>query len=122
LIGQALQINTNINHGKSVSLMLPYVMEFNLITNYPKYARLAEIMGENVQGLPTEKAAMKSIDAVKKLSQDIGIPQRLRDIGVEKDQIPGFVDTLFTYYGNRLNSNPRPVSREEVTGIYEAAF
>jgi alcohol dehydrogenase class IV len=117
-----LQCQAKTTHGRSIALLLPHVMEFNLMTNLPKYARLAAIMGENVAGLSAHEAASKSIDAVRNLTQDLNLPQRLRDVGVKKDQINSLVDNLFTYYDQRLRSNPRQVSREDATSIYESAW
>jgi alcohol dehydrogenase class IV len=122
MMGYSFQKEAKITHGRSISLMLPHVMEFNLMTNLPKYAKLAQIMGENIEGLSLREAAMKSINAVRNLSQDIGLPQRLRDIGLGKNQISSFVDSLFTRNEQDLLSNPRQVSREDAARIYEAAW
>ena len=91
--------------------------------NFPqRFARIAELMGEKIEGLPLREAALKSIDAVRQLGIDIGLPQRLRDIGVKKGQIPKFVDILFTTYGERTKTNIRPLSREDVTRLYESIW
>jgi alcohol dehydrogenase class IV len=117
-----LQHEVKVSHGRSISVLFPYVIEYNLTTNLPKYARLAELMGETIEGLSLREAAMKSIDAVKNLIQDIGLPQRLRDIGVKKERIPKLVETLFASYGRMLGSNARQVSQEDAAKIYEAAW
>ena len=59
---------------------------------------------------------------VKQLGTDIGLPQRLRDIGVKKDQIPKFVDILFTTSAARVKANTPPLSREDATMIYESIW
>ena len=121
-IGHSLQIEAKTTHGISLYLVMPPVMEFNLMTTSDRFARIAELMGEEIEGLSQREAARKSIDAVKKLGADIGLPQRLRDIGVKKDQLPRFVDILFTTNGSRVKANVPPISREDATRMYEAIW
>jgi len=121
-MGHSLQMKVHCTHGVSCSIMLPHVMEFNKFADPEKYARIAELMGEKIDGLPLRDAAQKAVDAVRKLTLDIGMPQRLRDIGVKKEQLPQFVDILFTVNTRMLNSNPRVCTREDATRIYEAAW
>jgi len=122
-MGHSLQTEIKCTHGVSCSIMLPYVMEFNLLVNQSKYARIAELMGEKVAALSLQDAARKAVEAVRQLTLDLGMPQRLRDIGVKKEQIPRFVDILFTPVNLRfVNNNPRDCSREDAKRIFEAAW
>jgi len=121
-MGHSLQMKAHCTHGVSCSIMLPYVMEFNVLADESKYARIAELMGEKVEGLPLRDAAEKAVEAVRKLTLDIGMPQRLRDIGVKKEEISGFVDILFTVNLRQVNNNYRSCSRESATKIFEAAW
>lgn len=121
-MGQSLQIEAKTTHGISLYLVMPPIMEFNLMATPQRFARIAELMGEKIEGLPLRKAALKSIDAVKQLGTDIGLPQRLRDIGVKKEQIPRFVDILFTTYAERTRTNARPLSRQDATKLYESIW
>ena len=122
-MGHSLQSEVKCTHAVSCSIVLPHVMEFNLLVDQPKYARIAEMMGERVAGLPLRDAAQKAIEAVRKLTMDLGMPQRLRDIGMKKEQIPRVVDVLFSPVNMwRINSNPRDCSREDATKIFEAAW
>ncbi|MBY0458256.1 MAG: iron-containing alcohol dehydrogenase, partial [Gemmataceae bacterium] len=53
---------------------------------------------------------------------DIGIPTRLRDIGVKEEMIPAFAEKAFSIK-RLMRVNPRmPQSAEEILGIYRAAF
>ena len=115
-------VKAHITHGAAISIMLPHVMEFNLIGNPAKYARIAQLMGEDISGLSEIEAARKSVEAVRKLSQDVGMPQRLRDVGIKKEDIPGFVDYLFEFQLYGMENNARDLTREEATKIYEAAW
>jgi len=121
-MGHSLQIEARTTHGISLYLVMPPVMEFNLMTTPDRFARIAELMGEKTEGLSQRGAARKSIDAVEKLGTDIGLPQRLRDIGVKKDQIPKFVDILFTTNVRRVKTNVPPVSRDDAAKMYESIW
>ena len=121
-MGHSLQIEARTTHGISLYLVMAPIMEFNLMTTSNRFARIAELMGEKTEGLPQREAARKSIDAVRRLGTDIGLPQRLRDIGVKKDQIPKFVDILFTTNVARVKTNVRPLSRDDAARIYESIW
>jgi len=121
-MGYAIQMGIDCTHGVSCSIMLPHVMEFNMLTDQPRYAHMAELMGEKVEGLSLPDAAQKAADAVRQLSLDVNMPQRLRDIGVKKEQIPQLVDILFTYSPRHVSNNPHNCSREDAARIFEAAW
>ncbi len=121
-MGHSLQIEAKTTHGISLYLVMPVIMEFNLMATPERFARIANLMGEKVEGLPLREAASKSIDAVKQLAMDTGLPQRLRDIGVKKEQIPKFVEVLFNNYAGRIKANPRPLSRDDAIKLYESAW
>ena len=61
----------SISHGLANAILLPNVMEFNLIGAPDKYAKIADLMGENISGLSIMEAAAKSVEAVRKLLIDI---------------------------------------------------
>ena len=117
-----LGLKTGLSHGGACSLMLPYVMEFNLIGNSAKFARVAELMGESTEGLCLGEKAQKSVEAVKHLATDIGLPQRLGEVGVSKDDIPEVVDYIFTFHSYQIETNPRELTREDAEKILEAAL
>lgn len=63
-------------------------MEFNLIGHLEKHARIAAALGENVQGLSPVEAAGRSVEAVKKLAKDVGLPAGLGEVGVKEESLP----------------------------------
>jgi alcohol dehydrogenase class IV len=117
-----LQLKSNISHGVSCAILLPFVMEYNLPANEHKYARIAELMGEQVDGLPLRDRALKAIDAVRKLSTDVHMPTRMRDVGVLKEDIPAFVDNVLEFQPHVVDANPRNASKDDIAGIFEAAW
>jgi len=111
-----------MTHAASVSLLLPHVMAFDMVVNLKKFARIAELMGENVSGLTEQEAAQTAVDAVHRLAKDVGMPRKMRDFGVGKEDIPTFVDHMFSYRRIHVDGNCRKASREDVTRIYESAW
>jgi len=77
-----------VPHGVVNAILLPYAMEFNLIGHLEKHARIAAALGENVQGLSPVEAAGRSVEAVKKLAKDVGLPAGLGEVGVKEESLP----------------------------------
>ena len=109
------------SHGAGNGLLLPAVMRFNLPARVPQFAAIARLLGEDVLGLTERQAAECAVTAVERLRDDIGIPRRLRDLGVTEGQLRPFAETAA---GIRriLRVNPRPVTADDLEAIYRAAF
>jgi alcohol dehydrogenase class IV len=108
-------------HGLTVAVLLPAVMEFCLPTNYYKFAHIAKLLGENVENLTLKEAAYKSVEAVKQLSKDIGIPSGLEALNVKEEDIPRLArDTLKVQ--RLLAMAPRPIKEEDIKHILKAAL
>ncbi len=109
------------SHGAGNGLLLPYVMQFNLSAKVKAFARIAELLGESVTGLSDQAAAEKAVAAVDRLRSDIGVPGRLRDIGVKPEQLRGFAEKA-AGIKRILRVNPRSVTADDLEGILKAAF
>ena len=109
------------SHGAGNGLLLPAVMCFNLPARLPQFAAIARLLGEDVMGLTEQQTAERAVTAVERLRDDIGVPRRLRDLGVTEGQLRPFAEKAF---GIRriLRVNPRPVTADDLEGIYRAAF
>jgi len=112
---------THCSHGAGNGLLLPYVMRFNLPTRLKQFARVAELLGEDVRGLSDAQAAERAIAAVERLNRAIGIPQRLRELGLTEPQLPALADKTFTIK-RLLRVNPRPASLADILSILQAAY
>ena len=86
VIGEAIGAVFNTNHGLTVTLALPAVMEYNCFTNIEKFANVAALMGESTANLSTREAAMLAPSAVRKLIRDVNAPCNLTDLGVTEDE------------------------------------
>ena len=108
-------------HGVANALLLPYVMEYNAASPAaPKYVHIAKAMGVNMEGMSVEEGICAAIDAVRKLSLSIGIPQRLREINVREEDLHQLAIDAFNDVCT--GGNPRPTSVEDIEALYHKAF
>ncbi|EGT0692510.1 MAG: L-threonine dehydrogenase [Clostridium perfringens] len=110
----------NLPHGVCNAILLPHVQEYNKATSASRLAKIAKIMGGNIEGLTDDQGADLCIDMIKSLSQTIGIPEGLGVLGVKESDF----ETLAT---NALNdacslTNPRKGNLEEVIAIFKKAM
>ena len=112
---------THCSHGAGNGLLLPYVMRYNIPARRTAFAALAPMFGKEIQGLSWEQAAEQAVVAVEKLRADIGIPTRLRDLGVKENQLRAFAEKALGIK-RILRVNPRTPTLEDLEGILRAAF
>lgn len=108
----------DIPHGVANAVLLPTVMEFNMPCCIAKYRRIAEAMGVDTAAMNDDEAAQAACDAVKQLSQTVGIPATLTELGITENDIPAL--TAQALEDVCTPGNPRPVTGEDVTGIYRS--
>lgn len=108
------------SHGLSNAVCLPFGAEFNLTANPDKYARVAQAMGEDISGLSSMAAGEKAVEAIRKLCNEVGIPQKLRDIGVEKEKLAEIARLCFKADYNRWN--PRYTEEKDFLALLEKAW
>lgn len=108
-------------HGVANALLLPYVMEYNADATEDRYRDIAKAMGvENTEGMTTEEARKAAINAVRKLAIDVGIPQKLSDIGASKDDLQALSELAMS--DACTPGNPKDPTVGEIKAIYEKAF
>lgn len=103
-------------HGVANAIILPTVMAYNAPATGEKYRDIAKAMGvKGVDGMTLDEARAAAVDAVKQLSQDVGIPADLKDIVKPED-----VDFLAqsAYDDACRPGNPRDTSVEEIKQLY----
>jgi alcohol dehydrogenase len=110
----------NLAHGVANAVMLPAVMEFNLMGNIPKFVQVAKAFGEYVEGLPAIDAAYQGVEAVKRLSADIGIPQSLKEVGIKEEWFKDIAEEAMK--SGNIAVNPRKPVLEDMIGILRKVF
>ncbi|MFC2165986.1 iron-containing alcohol dehydrogenase [Acidobacteriota bacterium] len=104
-------------HGVANSVLLPYVMEFNLPVSAGRYADIARMIG--IIEEDDTIAAQKLISMIKDLSRSLGIPS-FREIGIEEDAFPEIAQKSFE--NNSNPSNPRDATAQDYLDILSRAF
>jgi 1,3-propanediol dehydrogenase len=107
-------------HGAVDAILLPYVMEYNLIAAVDRFVDIAVAMGENVAGLSRREAAARAICAVRQLNEDLGIPNSLREIGLGVEDIPRLSQNAVK--DPCLLTNPRDIGVSEIAEIFYRAW
>lgn len=103
-------------HGVANAIILPTVMEYNAPATGEKYRDIAKAMGvEGTEAMTLEDARKAAIDAVKKLSADVGIPADLKEI-VKAEDIDFLSQSAFD--DACRPGNPRETSVEEIKALY----
>ncbi len=101
-------------HGFANAVMLPHAMEFNLCTAREPLEHAARAMGR-------EGSADAAIEGVRELAVSMGLPRRLRDIGVPREPLAEMAESAFNdrdvYYNPRRITDPK-----DILNIYEAAW
>jgi len=117
-IGSALSGHCHVPHGIAIGLLLPHVVEFNTPARLEKAAKIAELMG--IQEGGTEELAAQAASAVARMVRDIGLPTRLRDVGVPEEKLPEIARDSFK--SGMMKFNPRQPSESEVLELLQRIF
>ncbi|MFV0480307.1 MAG: lactaldehyde reductase [Anaerorhabdus sp.] len=105
-------------HGVANAILLPTIMEFNADATGEKYREIARAMGiKNVDQLSQADYRKAAVDAVKKLSSDVGIPSNLKEIVKEED-----LDFLAksAVADACAPGNPKPATYEDIIALYRS--
>jgi alcohol dehydrogenase class IV len=102
-------------------LFLPYVMEYNIPACPERLATVARLLGEQASGLTVNESAERAVAAVLRLNGDIGIPTRLRDLGVEESELRPLAEAT-SGIQRLLQMNPRPLDADALDGILKRAW
>ena len=103
-------------HGIANAIILPTVMEYNAESTGEKYREIARAMGvKNVDNMTQKEYREAAVNAVKKLSKDVGITSNLIGI-VKEEDIPALAQSAFD--DACRPGNPKDTSVEEIAALY----
>ena len=103
-------------HGIANAIILPTVMEYNAESTGEKYREIARAIGiKDVDSMTQEEYRKAAIDAVKKLSKDVGIAPNLIGI-IKEEDIPALAQSA--YDDACRPGNPKDTSVEEIAVLY----
>lgn len=101
-------------HGVACAMMLPIVMEFNQNYTGDKFKYIAEAFGVDTTGMDEAAYRKAAIDAVKQLSEDVGIPKKLEKLSEE--DLPFLCESAAA--DACAPGNPRPASLEDLEAMF----
>ncbi|MBP6431219.1 MAG: iron-containing alcohol dehydrogenase [Ferruginibacter sp.] len=110
----------HLSHGLSNALLLPYVMEYNIIGAEKKYAEVALALGCSIKATDKE-TALAGVEKIKQINAACGIPSSLKEVGVKIEDIPAIAKDAMKVQ-RLLKNNPREVLETDAIAIYKKAF
>jgi alcohol dehydrogenase len=109
----------HLSHGLSNAVCLSKVAEFNRPSAVERYARLAAILAPDAKG-DTETLSRATVAAITTLCRDLGVPERLRDVGADPNQFDEMAGLCLAAGYNRWN--PRATSRDDFRQLFEELY
>ena len=115
-VAPALGVHLRVPHGAACALMLPVALRVNRRVRQAELARLAHLLFGRGPSTAPEDAVETLIHEVEALCDKVGVPRRLSEVGVTREQIPAIVASS---RGSSMSGNPRELSDKELTAILE---
>lgn len=109
-----------LHHGTTNGVLLPYVMEFNRPACEDRIRDLALAMDLDVAREPVAQAATAAIERVRALLREVGVPDRLSRLGIERPMIPALSKKALEDACHL--SNPRSCTEADMARLYELAL
>ncbi len=110
----------HIAHGVANALLLPHVLRFNFSAAPERYAEISVALGVARSG-SSLSTAERGVDFLSRLSRDCGVPQKLSELNIPRDAIPGMAKAAMLVT-RLLKNNLRPLTEADAVQIYEAAY
>lgn len=108
----------HIPHGVVCTVLLPYVMEYNLESSIPKFAQIAYLLDKQTTNLSMEAAAFESVVLVEELIDSLKLPFNLGSLGVQERDLPVIVQGV----SSSLKYNPREANFKDLINILKNAM
>lgn len=119
-IANAISSLTALPFYTAMAILLPHVMEYNLVSLPGKYVQIARAFGENIQDITVIEAAIKAVEGVRRIYTDLKIPQRLSDFEVRKENLSEISKLALNM--PQTKNTPRELDRNEIESILIAAY
>lgn len=110
----------HISHGLANAILLAEVLAFNAPASPERHLQVALAMGIKNDG-SVEEIIQKGIQKIRDMALACGLPDRLSDLGIQKEDIPELAD-IAMQVTRLLNNNPRVVTKEDAIRIYEKLY
>ncbi|MBV4420202.1 iron-containing alcohol dehydrogenase [Clostridium tyrobutyricum] len=109
-----------VPHGLANALLLPEVMKFNRAACADRFKTIAAAMGENTHGKSTREISYMTIDTIKNIFLETGLPIKLREVGVDENNFENMAKDAIKSRTTLLN--PRKPTVEQLVKIYKTIY
>ncbi|WP_224333021.1 iron-containing alcohol dehydrogenase family protein [Haloprofundus halobius] len=111
-----------VSHGDGNSILLPHGIRFTYDAVPERMARLATALGVEVKGdEAADEATLEAMcEVIRELQEEIGVPHRLRDVGVDRDDFEAMAK--IAAHDSAMANNPKRVTESDIVSILEAAW
>jgi alcohol dehydrogenase len=110
----------NLPHGVCNALLLPHVEAANVSACAPRLAEVGRALGVNTIDMSVEAAAHAAVKAMHDLARAVGIPAKLSELGVKREDFP--LMAVNAMKDGSGATNPRKLTQPEIEAIFEAAY
>ncbi|MDD3315651.1 MAG: iron-containing alcohol dehydrogenase [Syntrophaceticus sp.] len=117
-LAHPLGVSYHLAHGLVCAVLLPQVMEFNMIAVAEKYARVAKELHLAEVDAGSADAAERLVHFVRMLQKRLQIPAKLGEVGLQEEDIPGLAEAALP--SGSLAANPRKAMYADLVNILEA--
>lgn len=124
-IGHSIGAVSKVPHGDAISILLPYVMEYNFDVVKEEYAKIAlyTLPEECINKSEEERAVLligKVKNLIKKLNEETGLPKRLKDVKINKNDFEKIAQTSIN--DGAIIVNPKKADIMDIINILEKAY
>lgn len=117
--------NYHTKHGETIAALTPAsTLGYNVASDPPRFARVAEMLGADTSGMSTHQAANAAREEFIDLQRDLNVlPSGLHELaGITTDDISELAESTVNSQQRLLRCNPRPVSEEDVEEVFRNAL
>lgn len=120
----SISVATNSVSGSDIStimsILLPYVMEYNMTVATEKYSKIESIFSESDPDMTVLERAIKTSNNIRNCIADLDLPKRLNEIGVQRHDLPEITNLAASY--PTMENIPREMEVANIMTILEQAY
>ncbi len=111
----------HLSHGLALIVILGETMRACALANLPKYRKMAEAMGIDVEGYSPWEAAEAAVEEMVALAKMVKLPTTLSEVNADSSKIQEWAEAA---HGEKrlLGNTPRMLSVEDIAEIFEKSF
>ncbi len=117
----AYSFTVEVPHGVGCAIALPYTMELNSSSCFPKLVAIAEAAGVKEEGESQEKNAYNAVQSVRQLMEKVGIPLSLKQIGIKEEDIEMMAKNMLKVT-RLLAHNPKTLTEDDTIQLFQRMY